>query len=222
MDTAPVTILDPTSATSGDGRTTPSAADRAPEECADAAAAALTDAVVRGDRDAYTRLFTLRCSLVEREATRRLGRRSDLAADAAQEAWIRIARAPRRCPDARSLDGWLRRVVRSAALDLLRSELARRLREERIAASRREAQAFVADVELLESLRVDLASLDGLSDAERSLVELRARTGATLTQLAAMLGLGRAAVDSRLRRACDEARRLASLPTAADGRTSHD
>src|SRR5262249_17749186 len=87
--------------------------------------AALTNAVVAGDRHAYERLFLLRCDYVEGEAARRLGRRRDLAPDAAQEAWLRVARAPRRCESAPHLDAWLSRVVASTAIDILRNELAR-------------------------------------------------------------------------------------------------
>jgi RNA polymerase sigma factor (sigma-70 family) len=166
----------------------------------------LTGAVVAGDRDAYMRLFRLRCEFVEREAMRRVGRRRDLAEDAAQEAWIRIARGPRRCLSQAELDGWLRRIVASCAIDLLRSELSRAAREERIARSREEAHEFLADVDWLAGLRDDEARLAAVDGEARALLELKARTGATLTQLASILGLGRAAVDSRLRRAAAEAR----------------
>ncbi|MFO0826754.1 MAG: sigma-70 family RNA polymerase sigma factor [Phycisphaerales bacterium] len=170
-------------------------------------ALALTDAIVGGDRDAYARLFLARCDFVEREAARRLARRRDLAADVAQDAWIRVARGPRRCESIAKLDAWLQRVVFSAAIDTLRGELSRRAREERIASMRREAQEFVSDVELLESMRRELRGLGALSSDERSMLELRARTSATIGQLAAMLGVGRAAIDSRLRRASALARR---------------
>lgn len=172
----------------------------------DGAVAALTSAIVAGDRNAYERLFRLRCAFVERETQRRLRRRHDLAENAAQEVWIRAARAPVRCPTVAQLDAWLRRLVASAVIDLLRSELARRAREETIASSRPEAASFVDDIELLDEIRADLSGLDGLAPEARALLELRARTGATLVQLAAMLGLTRAGVDSRLRRAAIAAR----------------
>ncbi len=190
-----------------DGRRAPTAADSSIAEGADASVLALMDAVVAGDREAYGRLFLFRCEFVEREAIRRLSRRRDLAHDAAQDTWIRVARAPRRCESASKLDAWLQRIVASAVIDLLRSELSRRMREERIAESRPEAQRFVWDVELLEGVREELRGLDGLSSDERAMLELRTRTGATLTQLASILGIGRAAVDSRLRRACEIARK---------------
>jgi RNA polymerase sigma factor (sigma-70 family) len=172
----------------------------------DAAADRCTSGMVAGDRAAYERLFLARCAFVEVEASRRLGRRRDLAEDAAQEAWMRVARQPRRCPTAVSLDAWLRRVVRSAAIDLLRSELARRARENAVARDRTEAVAFLKDHELLEQIRHEAADIGGLTAEERFVFELKVRTDATTARLAAWLGIGRAAVDSKLRRAAERAR----------------
>jgi RNA polymerase sigma factor (sigma-70 family) len=168
--------------------------------------AELTARAVAGDRAAYEALFRMRCAFVEAESARRLGRRRDLADDVAQDAWLRVARGPRRCADDASLDAWLRRLVRSSAIDLLRSELARRARERRVAADRPEAVAFLEDLELLEEIRRDAAGIGGISDDERAVLEVRARADATLAQLARWLGVGPAAVDSRLRRAAERAR----------------
>jgi RNA polymerase sigma factor (sigma-70 family) len=188
----------------------------APAPVSDATIAGCTARAVAGDRAAYEELFLMRCAFVEQEAARRLGRRRDLVDDAAQEAWIRVARGPRRCPDAASLDAWLRRVVRSAAIDLLRSELARRAREERVATGRPEAVAFLEDFELLEQIRHGVARIGGVSDDERAALELRARMDATLAQLGRLLGLGAAAVDSRLRRAAERARAHAHATARPD------
>jgi RNA polymerase sigma factor (sigma-70 family) len=182
----------------------------------DAAVAARTAAMVAGDRDAYADLFRERCGFVESEAARRLHRRRDLIDDVVQESWLRIARGPRQCPAVASLDAWLRRIVRSSAMDLLRSELARRCREERVAASRQEARVFLDDVALLDELRSEAADIAGLSAEERALFELKVRTNATIGQLAAWLGVGRAAMDSMLRRAAERAR------AALDGRDAKD
>ena len=132
--------------------------------------AELTARAVAGDRAAYEALFRMRCAFVEAECARRLGRRCDLADDVAQEVWIRVARSPRRCAGDASLDAWLRRLVRSSAIDLLRSELARRARERRVATDRPEAVAFVEDLEVLEEIRRDVAAIGGISDDERAVL----------------------------------------------------
>jgi RNA polymerase sigma factor (sigma-70 family) len=170
----------------------------------DAWAHQCTAQCVAGMRTAYESLFVQRCAFVESEAARRLGRRSDLIDDVAQETWLRVARGPRRCGSVTSLDAWLRRIVRSAAIDMLRSELARRCRERRV--SRAEATEFVEDVELLETIRREGASALGMAPDERWIMELRARTGATVGQIAGWIGIGHAALDSKLRRAAERAR----------------
>lgn len=175
---------------------------------ADAQAMRLTGAMVAGHRQALAELFGIRCVFVERESGRALGRRADLVPDAAQEAWLRVARRPVPCAHALALDAWLRRVAVSAAIDLLRSDLARRAREHRVARTCNEAEAFAADVAQLDTAQAALAALSGLAAEDLSLLELRARTGASLAQLATALGLGTAAVDSRLRRAAERARRM--------------
>lgn len=178
-------------------------------EFSDDAVDRCTSRLVGGDRSAYELLFRSRVSFVEAESARLLGRRHDLAADAAQEAWLRVARGPRRCASTRSLDAWLRRIVRSAAIDLLRSELARRCRERSAARMRAEVADDLRDFELLEQLRHDASRLPA---DDRSLLELVARTDATVASIAGWLGIGRAAADSRLRRAVARARALRTNP----------
>ena len=174
----------------------------------DAQVAHWTAAMVRDDRAGYEAVYRARCDFVEREARRRLGSRRDLAEDVAQEAWLRVARRPLAFPGVQSLDAWLRRVVRSAAVDLLRSELARRARETEVARDRAEAIGFLEDFELLQSLRHEVDSIEGLTHEERALFELKSRTDATTARLASWFGLGPTAVDSKLRRAAERARAL--------------
>jgi DNA-directed RNA polymerase specialized sigma24 family protein len=89
---------------------------------------------------------------------------------------------------------------------MLRSELSRRAREAAVARERREAVRFLDDYEMLEALQREVDSIEGLTPDERAMFELRARTDATTARLAGWLGLGPAAVDSRLRRAAERAR----------------
>jgi DNA-directed RNA polymerase specialized sigma24 family protein len=75
-----------------------------------------------------------------------------------------------------------------------------------VAESRSEAADFIDDFELFESLRRDTQEIDGITSEEQALLELRVRAGGSLAQLAAMLGIGAAAIDSKLRRAAERAR----------------
>jgi RNA polymerase sigma-70 factor (ECF subfamily) len=190
------------SARPGDGETARADA----EHLRDAQVARWTDAMARGERGSYESLFRAHCAFVERESMRALGRRRDLADDVAQEVWLRVARKPVVAPSVASLEAWLRRVVRSAAIDMLRSELSRRLREGAVARERAEAVRFLDAFEVFESLQREVDSIEGLTPEERALFELKARTDATTARLAGWLGLGAAAVDSRLRRAAERAR----------------
>jgi RNA polymerase sigma-70 factor (ECF subfamily) len=172
----------------------------------DARVAQWTQAMARGERAAYESLFRARCGFVEREAGRRLGSRRDLADDVAQETWLRIARRPLEFASVPSLDAWLRQVVRSAAIDMMRSELSRRLRESAVAREREESVRFLDDFDLLESLKQEVDAIDGLTSEERALFELKVRNDATTARLAGWIGIGPAAVDSKLRRAAERAR----------------
>ena len=175
-------------------------------ELDDAAVCTMTRRMVDGDRMAYEQLFRARCAFVEREASRRLHRRPDLADDAGQEAWLRVARAPRHCTSVVHLDAWLRRIITSTVIDLIRSELARDTRERRFAHGRSEAIDLIERFDDLEEMRRELEGMNGWSRDDRLLVELQIRTGATLTRIAGWLGIGRAALDSRIRRAIERAR----------------
>ena len=186
--------------------------DSAPAAAEDVEVERCTSRMVDGDRAAYEELYRLRCAFVEDESVRRLGRRRDLAADVSQETWMRVARGPRRCAGTASLDAWLRRIVRSAAIDMLRQELARRLRERHVAGERTEAIAFLEDHDLLEEIRHEASEVAGLSKDEQSMFELMIRADGTVAQLAGMLGIGRAALDSRLRRAAERARVRRNAP----------
>ncbi|MFO0961607.1 MAG: sigma-70 family RNA polymerase sigma factor [Phycisphaerales bacterium] len=170
-------------------------------------------------------LHAARRGFVAEIAVAALRTRADLAPDAAQEAWLRVVRRPAHCRSRAELDAWLRRVVVSAALDLLRRELRQRTRIERAAAAEiagnhaetsataraaSSAHTLADDAETLARLR---AQLDGLASQERLLLDLRFRAGMSIAQAAAALGIGPAAAGSRLRRA------LAQLRQAGTERT---
>lgn len=166
---------------------------------------------------ALGQLHEAHCAWAADVALRALPTRRDLALDAAQEAWIRVARCPAHCRSAGELQAWLRRVIVSAALDLLRRDVRQRTHVRRAAQARAIAsqdssnahELHAADVEQLARLRQQLSQL---AADERVLLDLRFRAGMTLGQIARILGIGSAAADSRLRRALERLRAHQETP----------
>ena len=167
---------------------------------------ALTVAITRGDREALGRLFDRYYTMMLNECRKSSGPNSMLAEDAAQEAWLRVARRPVECSSAGQLAAWLRKVAMSASIDLLRSELARRVRERAFSRTNAEAVRFLDDHDRLEEARVALTSLERDASGGALLLALRARSEVTIAQLAKSLGIGASALDSKLRRAAAQAR----------------
>lgn len=184
----------------------------------DHAAASLSTRMVAGETEALGALYEARVDWMIALLARTIRRDESFVHDCVQDAWLRIARQPVRCPTVAALDGWLRRVALSAALDRLRSEGARRLRERATAGRDRrgrelgsarstidpshgaahERRTLTATLDAIESLH---RALDRSGAEERGLLLLRYRAGLTIAQIGATLGVGAAAVDSRLRRA---------------------
>ena len=172
----------------------------------DTDAHALTVAITRGDREALGQLFDRYYTMMLNECRKSSGTNSILAEDAAQEAWLRVARRPVECSSAGQLAAWLRKVAMSASIDLLRSELARRVRERAVSRTNDEAVRFLDDHDRLEEARIALISLERDTSDGALLLALRTRSEVTVAQLAKSLGIGASALDSKLRRAAAQAR----------------
>ena len=175
----------------------------------------LSTAMRGASRDALKELYEWQFETVARAVVKALRHRADLVADATQDAWIRIATQMVQFDSTKALEAWLRRVATSAAIDLLRSELARRARERSVAQQPESAESFLADLDALDETTRALRILDQVAPASSALLGLRARTNATLAQLAAALGLGEAALERRLRRAATDARRALAVKQRA-------
>lgn len=136
----------------------------------------------------------------------------DLASEALQQTYLRVARHARPCDSAAMFDSWLRTVARSALHDCFR-----RRQSFWAMLSRRKAdpsdQLFeeTADEQLLQTLESVLATL---GDEERALLEAKYFYGANVRALATRMSLSEKAVESRLTRARAELRErlLAALP----------
>lgn len=128
-----------------------------------------------------------------------LTRSRDLAEELTGETFERaVRRWSRFDPRRGSARTWLLTLARSAALDRLRSESRRRLREERVAVE----SDRLGQSELPEGLSPELAeALEQLTAGEREVIALRVVLELDGEQTGRMLGMSATAVSTRLSRA---------------------
>lgn len=137
------------------------------------------------------------------------GRDEGFCLDIVQEAMLKIVRAIGPMDNARRLDAWVLRVVRSTAIDALRGEARRKARERSRAGRESEGAASLvfdrreASAELARRLRA-------LDDDDLELVAAASGAGPTLTQIAGVRGVSVDAVQSRARRVVQKLRREVS------------
>jgi RNA polymerase sigma-70 factor (ECF subfamily) len=133
--------------------------------------------------------------------SRRLLKRRDLAEDVTQEIFMRLWTRPERFdPDRGSLRTFLLADTHGRSIDLLRSEIARRAREEREArlvpvpekGPESEVLDNVTDAHIRNALNV-------LSDDERAAIALAYFDGYSYRQVAEQLGAPEGTVKSRIR-----------------------
>ena len=164
----------------------------------------LTTAMAAGDAAAVDRFYRDRFPLLLATARRATGRDESFCLDVVQEATLRIVRTVRPADSERQLVAWVRLVVRTTALDLLRRERTRARHE---AAGESEAAAGAADDDRLAWVRRQVARFD--PDLAR-MVERRHADGWPLRRIAVAMGLSIGTVDGRLRRAMAELRERAA------------
>lgn len=162
----------------------------------------LVAAVHRGDQRALETLYRRHGGAVLGVA-RRLLRDPAFAEDVAQEVFVRLWRRPERFdPERGSLRGFLLRDAHGRAVDLLRSEEARRAREEK-----EQSRSSTADPgpeqEVWSSVRSEevRAALSALPDAEREALVLAYFGGLSYRQVAERLDEPEGTVKSRIRAA---------------------
>ena len=163
----------------------------------DADAARLTRLLARGDRTAlggfYEEWFD-RAYAMARGLTRR---DEAFCLDVVQDAMLRVMRSMKPMETAIQLDGWMRRVVHTTALDRLRAER-RRVGREAGASARGSESAVTSEVdERIEWVTARLAEMD---ERDRELVESRFARARTLDQAGEAARMTGAAAHGRLRR----------------------
>lgn len=138
----------------------------------------------------------------------------DLASEALQQAYLRVARHARACDSEPMFRGWLRVVARTALSDCRRrrqsfwSMLRRRHAEPTLEET---ASRDAGDEHVQAALDAALAAM---APADRALLEAKYFSGRDVRAIAAELGISPKAAESRLTRARQELRQrlLAALP----------
>jgi RNA polymerase sigma factor (sigma-70 family) len=163
---------------------------------------ALTTGLARGDDEAWTEFHRDYGPGIFRQLLAATRGDHDLAGEALQQSYLRIARHARPCDCAPEFAGWLRVVARTALSDCRRrhQRFLGLLRRREIDPSEVSAthEPDVAEEHLQAALDAALAML---APDERALLEAKYFAGADVRSIAARLEISPKAVESRLTRA---------------------
>jgi RNA polymerase sigma factor (sigma-70 family) len=167
----------------------------------------LTTGLARGDDTAWQTFHREYGPAIFRQLLAATRGDHDLASEALQQTYLRIARHARACDQEISFRAWLRVVARTALSDCRRRrmtfwQLLQRWRQEPNDSSVRDSSAEEA-----ESHAALTAALETLEPADRALLEQKYFSGCTVDALATQLGISTKAAESRLTRARAELRR---------------
>jgi RNA polymerase sigma factor (sigma-70 family) len=170
--------------------------------------AALSAAVSSGDAVAVEAFYRRYFDRLYAEARRATRRDEAFCLDVVQEAVLKIVRTIRTVQSEGQLLAWIRLVVRTAALDLLRAERRRQRREANAPRSPTD-DGIDANLQRGEQVAWLREQIQRLDPAIVRLIELRYVERWTLSRIAERFRLSVGTVDGRLRRA------LAALRDAA-------
>jgi RNA polymerase sigma-70 factor (ECF subfamily) len=162
---------------------------------------ALVVAIARGSEQALEEIYRRHAGALY-SLGRRVTRNDDLAAEIVQEIFVRLWATPERFdPERGSLRAFLLADVHGRAVDAVRSEVARRRREERELLLRPVDRAPSLEDEAVEraTSRELRESLDGLAENERRAIELAYFGGHSYREVARLLGEPEGTVKSRIR-----------------------
>jgi RNA polymerase sigma-70 factor (ECF subfamily) len=183
------------------------------EDFRESSDAALAVAIGRWHHEALAEAFRRHSGAVY-ALSRRLLSNSAQADEVVQEVFLRLWNTPERFEPSRgSLRSYLLAHAHGRSIDLLRSDTARRKREnrdaERETAGNYDLELEVGDVIVAEQVREAVATLDA---EEREAIEMAYFGGHTYREVAALLGQPEGTVKSRIRTGMN---RLRSSLTAA-------
>jgi RNA polymerase sigma-70 factor (ECF subfamily) len=161
---------------------------------------ALVVAIARWRQEALAEAYRRHAGAVLALAQRVLRDRA-LAEEVVQEVFLKLWNQPERFdPERGTLRSFMLAQAHGRSVDLLRSESARRAREEREARETAEAgydlEHAVLDLTVAEQIRTALSSLQ---EGEREAIELAYFGGHTYRQVASILGQPEGTIKSRIR-----------------------
>lgn len=170
------------------------------DDVRDAGDATLVVAIGRWNQEALAESYRRHAGAVFALARRLLAERS-LAEEVVQEVFLRLWHHPDKFdPDRGSLRSYLLAQTHGRAVDLLRSEVSRRAREQRDASATAEAgydlEHAVVDLAVAEDVR---GAMSLLSSTEREAIELAYFGGHTYREVATLLDQPEGTVKSRIR-----------------------
>jgi RNA polymerase sigma factor (sigma-70 family) len=151
----------------------------------------------RRSNEAFSELVHRYTNLVYSAAKRRLGSEM-LAQDATQAVFIRLASNPPSLSRKAELTGWLHRTTLYVSVDLWRSEVRRRAREESAVAM----QPIPAENSSWADIKPSLdEALDALNDSDREVILLRFFNHNSMRELGEAFGISEDAAKMRVSRA---------------------
>jgi len=156
----------------------------------------------QGAEDAFAQLVRRHINLVYSAAVRQV-RSPQLAEEVTQSAFIDLARNAARLKHHTILSAWLYQVTRRTAIDVVRREASRQLREQ-IATELNSMNATAADWTRIEPLLDE--AMHALNDTDRAAVLLRYFENKSLREVGAALGTSENAAQKRLSRAVERLR----------------
>lgn len=170
------------------------------EDVRDASDAILVVAIGRWSQEALAEAYRRHAGAVFALARRLLAERA-LAEEVVQEVFLRLWHHPDKFdPDRGSLRSYLLAQTHGRAVDLLRSEVSRRAREQRDATATAEAgydlEHAVVDLAVAEEVR---NAMGVLTTTEREAIELAYFGGHTYREVATLLDEPEGTVKSRIR-----------------------